>query len=145
MGPVSGVVPARHLHEIERDVAVEEDLNERLGSIDQSVVSAEIDIDVWELAPWYPTDQGKRVVLCCVLGTDEWLTERRTLDWTAEPFNTDLRVWSSLPHLPLGLIGRGRGSSVACLGPAADSFFVPSSVLECAAVASDRHEQVRMS
>ena len=93
MGPVAGVVPARHLHEIERDVVVKEDLNERLGSIEQSVVSAAIDIDVWELAPWYPTDQGKRVVLCCVLGTDEWLTERCTRDWAAEPFNTNLRVF----------------------------------------------------
>src|ERR1700687_381238 len=145
--PVGGIVNPGHLHVVERDVLVEQELGERLRSIRQSIFRAAIEVDVREILFRHLENQLEWIVRVGIFGFGERLAFRRAFLLAVEPRDTNERIWTAPRLFGCSLLLRGElprrlrrlrrslTTKPGCCLPR---------VLERAARAGDRNEQVRL-
>ena len=103
LGPVGAVVFAGHLHEVERDVFLEQHLCELTRGPDQSVLRPAVEIDVGELISRHLLNQREGIERVRVFRGHELAAGWISLYLAAESFNADTRIGSTATLLPLGL------------------------------------------
>ena len=93
-----------HLHEVERDVVLEQELCELPRRSDQTILGAAIEVDVRQLLGANLMDQREGIVGIRLLSGQERLALRITLCRTAESLDADCGIGPPLTRIPGGLL-----------------------------------------